>query len=155
MSWADRLVPLEERIARKLAIAGECRVWTGSTCGRDHRPSIHGGYVHRIVWELAHGPIPNDLRVLHRCDNPRCLRTSHLFLGTQQDNIRDMIQKGRKRCASGESHPSAKVTDAQVREICDLFTREHIPKRELARRYGVSPPAIRNILNRQLQREAS
>lgn len=52
---------------------------------------------HRISWRVNVGPIPDGLRVLHRCDNPPCVRPSHLFLGTQLDNMRDASAKGRVR----------------------------------------------------------
>lgn len=52
-------------------------------------------YAHRVAWELTYGPIPNGLRVLHTCDNPRCVNPGHLMLGTQSDNIADSMRKGR------------------------------------------------------------
>lgn len=50
---------------------------------------------HRAAWQLENGPIPADLHVLHRCDTPLCCNVSHLFLGTNDDNIADKVQKGR------------------------------------------------------------
>jgi hypothetical protein len=59
---------------------------------------------HRFSWTLAHGPIADGLNVLHRCDNPSCVRSDHLFLGTTVDNVADKIAKGRQprgaRCAN-------------------------------------------------------
>ena len=50
---------------------------------------------HKLVWEIERGPIPAGMKVLHKCDNPQCVRPSHLFLGTQADNVADMISKER------------------------------------------------------------
>jgi hypothetical protein len=50
---------------------------------------------HKRAWELAKGPIPDGLYVLHHCDNPPCCNPAHLFLGTQIDNLADMRAKGR------------------------------------------------------------
>ena len=50
---------------------------------------------HRVAWILVYGYIPDGLCVLHRCDNPACCNTEHLFTGTQADNMRDKIAKGR------------------------------------------------------------
>lgn len=81
---------------------GPCWEWIRFTC------KIPGAYpqfwtgvakmaAHRFSWELSNGPIPTGMWVLHHCDNPRCVRPDHLFLGTRLDNIRDMQAKGRLR----------------------------------------------------------
>lgn len=60
---------------------------------------------HRVAWEFVNGKIINRLLVLHKCDVRKCINPSHLFLGTQLDNMQDMIEKGRKVVASGDDHP--------------------------------------------------
>ena len=50
---------------------------------------------HRMSWELVNGTIPTDMFVLHRCDNRKCINPEHLFLGTQQENMKDMVKKDR------------------------------------------------------------
>lgn len=75
-----------------------CREWMGprlpSGYGRLSRDGQRW-YVHRWVWTLANGPIPEGMQVCHRCDNPPCFRLDHLFLGTQLDNMHDKVSKGR------------------------------------------------------------
>lgn len=58
---------------------------------------------HRVAWEEANGPIPDGMLVCHTCDNRRCLNVEHMFLGTNEDNLHDMAEKGRAR-NSGKTH---------------------------------------------------
>lgn len=88
--------PLADRFWSKVDPTGHCWLWMGAL-------NEHGyGVIHgperlapRTAWELTFGSIPDGLDVLHRCDNPPCVRPSHLWLGTQRDNTADMIAKGR------------------------------------------------------------
>ena len=71
---------------------------------------------HRVAYELEYGPIPVGMHVLHRCDNPPCVRPVHLWLGTDMDNVRDAMAKGRKN-DKGARNPNAKLNENQVRDI--------------------------------------
>lgn len=100
---------------------------------------------HRAAYELFVGPVPDDLYVCHRCDTPRCVNPTHLFLGTPQDNQLDRRSKGRHgedHHPFGDGHPLAKLTEADVREIRQrVGAGENFS--ELAREYGVSNVTLR------------
>lgn len=86
-----------DRFWQKVRKSDGCWEWTARVS-----PEGYGEFwddrnvrAHRFSWSLVNGPIPDGLMVCHRCDNPRCVRPDHLFLGTNRENIRDMMAKGR------------------------------------------------------------
>ena len=107
-------------------------------------------YAHRLAWTKANGPIPKGIQVLHRCDNPRCVNVDHLFLGTQKDNIHDMMAKGRMNTGdqTGVKNGRAKLTEKQVLEIRKLDPSK-IWISDIARKYGVGWTAIDDIIKRK------
>jgi predicted XRE-type DNA-binding protein len=105
----------------------------------------------RIAWELTYGQIPNDLNVLHTCDNPSCCNPSHLFLGTILDNNRDKVNKGRQD--RGEKHGRHKLTNSQVVEIRQLYSNGNIGQREIADKMNISVATVSRIVNRKLWKE--
>lgn len=90
----------EDRLnARTVKQDDGCWVFIGAAQPTGH-VQFHGNngkavYVHRFAWELAFGPIPEGMCVLHRCDNPPCVNPEHLWIGTKADNNRDRASKGR------------------------------------------------------------
>lgn len=96
---------------------------------------------HRVSWELHRGPIGAGLFLCHKCDNPGCVNPDHLFLGTQMDNMRDKIAKGRD--LYGEKNTEAKLKECQVREIL----RDTRSLKEIAADYDVSGTMIGFIKN--------
>jgi hypothetical protein len=127
-----------------------CWEWTGSQMRSGHGQIHIDGksvLVHRFVWELENGSIPADMEVCHHCDNPGCVNPSHLFLGTQTDNMADMMSKVRQ--ARGSRHSQAKLTEAQVIEIRRRYVRGVITYKMLAAEYGVGPATIALIIQRK------
>lgn len=100
---------------------------------------------HRFMWKVNYGPIPQGLSVLHNCpggDNPSCVNPAHLFLGTDLDNTRDKMHKGRARSVRGEAHGRAKLREA---EVYALRREGHL----LALRYGITVGSMCRILERR------
>lgn len=127
-----------------------CWVWTGGRekngYGRTGRKKGKTRGAHRVSWELAHGPIASGLYVLHRCDNPPCVRPSHLFLGTQAENRLDCVKKGRQ--PRGARQAMAKLTEIAVAEIRQKFASGE-SKTALAATYGVTRQNVHFILARK------
>ena len=95
----------------------------------------------RASWELTRGLIPDNLCVLHSCDNRRCCNPLHLRLGTHQENMVDRDQRRGTYQASGDKHGKSKLTSEMVRMIrLDLRTN-----RAIAREYGLTPSAISKV----------
>jgi len=98
-----------------------CIVFLGESDGAGYGRTSRGGgkrrRIQRIIWELKHGPIPDGMNVLHRCDTPPCWNPHHLFLGTRADNNHDKMLKGRYRGVHGEQQGLSKLTDGRVLEI--------------------------------------
>jgi hypothetical protein len=124
-----------------------CLVWTAARHNKGYGEFVlRTGVkkrVHRLVWEIMNGPIPKGLQVLHTCDNPPCCEPTHLFLGTNLDNQRDMRAKGRDSkppVYHRANHPNAKLTEADVAEIRDLLKSE--TQASIATRFGVCPSTI-------------
>lgn len=105
---------------------------------------------HKVSWEIANGEVPNSLHVLHECDNPVCVNPAHLFLGTNLDNIKDKVSKGRGHHPVGESNGRAILLLDQVREIRETYAKGGISYARLARIYGCTKTNIANIVSRKI-----
>jgi HNH endonuclease len=137
---------LEDRFWRKVPNRPEdpaaCWEWAGSRGSRGYGVIRDGKprQAHRVAWEIANGPIPEDLVVRHRvCGNPICVRVEHLALGTHQDNADDRIRHGRS--CRGEEQALARLTEDLVREIRGSSESTNA----LARRLKVGTSTVRDI----------
>jgi len=100
---------------------------------------------HHWSYEFAYGPVPKGFWVLHHCDNPKCVRPSHLYVGTRDDNAKDAVR--RNRTARGERHGMAKLTRDNVQEIRKLYRTGRYTQRKLAEMFGVTQCPITRVLN--------
>jgi hypothetical protein len=147
---------MEERFWAKVQKTATCWLWTGykrdnryGEIALEHRGSPMRAHVYSYV--LHFGPFFPGFFVLHHCDTPPCVRPTHLFLGTQGDNIQDAKNKHRLRGPSnlfGENNPSAKLTDPQIYEIRAL--QGILSASETGRRYQIAYQNITRIWDRTL-----
>ena len=113
-------------------------------------------YAHRFSWLIHHGEIPKKLHVLHSCDVKSCVNPNHLRLGTHQDNMKDMHERGTtenheykkhpERIRNGQQLKCAKLTKIQADEIRASYKPRIISTYKLAKKYGVSQGTIMFIL---------
>jgi hypothetical protein len=102
---------------------------------------------HRVSWALDRGRMPGPrMLIRHRCDTPGCVRPNHLRRGTQLQNVRERVLRGRSAC--GEQNGRARLRETDVLEIrARLLDAASVS--ELAREYSVSPKAIREVRDRK------
>jgi hypothetical protein len=149
---------LDERFWSKVTkVDGEgCWCWTANKNNKGYGLFRPGGVApkrlaHRLAYADAYEEIPKGICVLHKCDNPACVRPDHLFLGTMLDNTRDMDAKGRRRVGinpnnkpptlRGVDHPGSKMTEQMVRRFRAEFAAGK-NFNEMARETGIHRATI-------------
>lgn len=162
-------IPLEQRFWAHVEKTDGCWLWTGNTdsygYGRINRGGSDGKHLstHRVSWEMARGPIPEGLMVLHRCDVPACVRPDHLFTGDASANSHDMVFKGRSKTRArvhgdlvneklqrlGERHGMAKLTANDVRAIRAAYT-DGETQAAISRRFRVNQAHVSDIVHREV-----
>lgn len=109
---------------------------------------------HRVSWRMAHGADAGELLVCHSCDNPRCVRPKHLFLGTHADNVADQVAKGRQPRSPGEQNGRAKLSDAQVSVLRGKYVPGKVRIVDLATEFGISFGHVWHIVTQKKRRTA-
>jgi hypothetical protein len=144
---------LEDRFWSKVDKRGpdDCWEWQASRYEkgygffrrRAHQAGRKGDCIqsHRMTWELVHGPIPDGKQILHRCDNPPCCNPAHLFLGSHDANMKDMVSKGR----SHAQRPK-KLVKAQVIEIRRAYLAGEATQQKLADKFGVTQRRVSQLI---------
>ncbi len=144
---------------------GGCWNWAGSVTEKGYGRFSTPGQVlaaHRVAYEIYIRPIPDGLCVCHHCDNPACVNTDHLFLGTNGDNVQDSVLKMRRatgdknasrlypeRVPRGEEHSYSKMTNEAVKQLRLRYATGGIPLRKLSTEYGIHINTARAIVNRK------
>lgn len=125
------------RFWAKVDRSGDCWIWHGAV-----KDDGYGAFemhpktwrAHRFAYTMCVDPIPRGKMVLHKCDNPLCVRPSHLYAGTAADNARDRGERG--RTARGANGPNAKY----CQEMIDTMRRLRqwgLPYKDLDQMFGV------------------
>jgi hypothetical protein len=142
-------LPLGVRFWPKVRKTTTCWLFTGRV-----RPDGYGTIrdeeekhtpAHRAAWRLVKGPIPEGLCVLHVCDVRHCVNPDHLFLGTNYQNKLDEMNKNRH--VHGETHPMARLSEQDVRDIRQSAASGATLK-EQAAQYHCTYQNIRHIVTR-------
>lgn len=129
----------------------DCWLWEGAARSDGHglfRVGARLWSAHAVALALHEAENPGGRWALHSCDNPPCCNPDHLRWGSHQDNIDDMMSRGRYIARPGDQNPEAKLSEQSVRDIfAQKLHRKHGDKSTLARQYGVSDRTIYDIWN--------
>lgn len=142
----------KDRFWSKVVKTDNCWLWSGSVFqsrgyGQVWIPGIKTPQrAHRVSWIINNGPIPDGMCVLHRCDCRLCVRPDHLWIGTQRENIDDMVKKGRSQ--RGENSHRSKLTNADVIEIREMWHTGLYTQLAIADYFGIRQPQVSEIVRR-------
>lgn len=128
-----------------------CWLWSGlhdkNGYGRVSPKKFRLRNTHRLMYFFTYGEFDRSLQVLHKCDNPACINPSHLFLGTNIENVADRQHKF--RTVKGKAHYKAKLNDQIIRAIRIEYAKGQKRCVDLAEEYGVSSVMISCITTRK------
>ena len=124
-----------------------CWIWLGTYSSNGYSSVTvngRGTTAYRLSWLIHSGEIPDNLFVLHKCDNPKCVNPTHLFLGTHGDNMRDMFAKGRWKVKQNKLNK--RVAD----QIRDFYATGCYTQQDLARLFNVHQGTISYVIRRKI-----
>lgn len=147
-----QLVGDSDRFWAKVSKTEKCWEWTASLIRSGYGHFRLGGNLvlaHRYSYTLVYGD-PGEMCVLHKCDNRKCVRPDHLFLGTPADNVADCINKGRHHygLVVGTQVTASKLTEQIVLSIREKYAKGGVTQKVLAKEHGVCRATISLVLSR-------
>lgn len=154
MKLTSKKKPVIERFLSFVDKSEKCWIWKGAFDGLNRYGTFWDGKrqinAHRYSYFYFNNIIDTSLYVCHKCDNPKCVNPDHLFLGTQEDNMKDMYNKNRqrKKCTyfSGTEHCNAKFNTQDIRNIRKLYNVEKLSSYKIASIYSCARPTINRII---------
>lgn len=126
---------------------GDCWIWGGGVDSNGYGSVWHAGEglrAHRAAYQVFVGPIPVDLMVCHACDIRNCINPKHLWLGTNQDNMNDMLSKGRGNRRKGAQVSNSKLVESDVLDIRKRYKAKE-PLKSIGGRYGVTESCVWSV----------
>ena len=144
MRWEKKTT--KQRFYEKVGIDW---MWKGTKDTHGYGQMVVNGVTilaHRLSYQIHNGEIPVGMHVLHSCDIPCCMNPEHLHLGTNYDNVKERVERGRSGACHGELHGRAKLNRRQVEEIRIKYAKG-VTQTQLGKMYGISQSSIGKIVN--------
>jgi len=151
---SEKADSLKERLSNYRVNDNGCFIYQGSKDKKGYgKLSVYNGdayhqkktfFAHRVSYALFNNVDPLDKFVCHSCDNPSCINPEHLWLGSTDDNMKDMAVKGRAATQKGERNPSAKLTVSQVKQI-NRAIESGLNNKQIAQNFPVSHSMVSKI----------
>jgi len=136
--------PVHEVLSQYKISEGGCWEWAGVLSRDGYGMACYQGKrvrAHRLSLLNHLGVKGSDLLVLHKCDNRRCINPKHLYLGTNAENSKDMVDRGRSSSPYGQLSSNAKITECKAKAILQ-DARAH---KLIAEEFGVAPSTVSAI----------
>lgn len=142
-----RWLSSKERFWKRVKKTRYCWIWIGAKNNKGYGQIMVNKRLiaaHRYSYFLQKGSIPKDNHILHKCDNPSCVNPQHLWVGTNNDNVQDRVNKGREADRKGEKNPNAKITYEIATKIRKMYKTRNYKVYILGQMFGVN----RNVIGR-------
>jgi len=140
--------PKERLLSRIEKQDSGCWKWIGTKNKKGYGMMVYKGRIHashRVSWQEFYGEIPEGMLICHKCDNPSCVNPDHLFVGSNQDNMDDMKQKGRASKSKDKQKSRRKISREKELEIIERYKTSNVTQKSLANEFGIALNHVRRL----------